>query len=82
MTDIANFNSSVWGATTKGTVFTGKHIEGRLCVMEPGLGQLNALFAGEWLAENRTKATLNQFTGAHNVPVSLPRTGRIEASFY
>src|SRR5436309_2753014 len=58
MTDIINFSGSVWGTTTRGTVFmemlrTGSHIEGRLCVMETGLGQLNALFVGEWSAENR-----------------------------
>ncbi len=86
MTDIINFNGSVWGATTKGTVFmemlrTGNHIEGRLCVMEPGLGQLNALFVGEWSAENRIRVTINQFTGAYNVPVTLPQTGRMDGTF-
>ena len=59
----------------------GNHIEGRLCVMEPGLGQLNALLVGEWSAENRITATLNQFTGAYNVPVTLPQTGKMEGTF-
>jgi|ERR1039458_2514596 hypothetical protein len=86
MTDILNWNGSVWGATTKGTVFlemlrTGNHIEGRFCVMEPGLGQLNALFVGEWSADNRIQTTLNQFTGAYSVPVTLPQTGKMEATF-
>jgi hypothetical protein len=86
MTDILNWNGSVWGPTTKGTVFmemlrTGNHIEGRLCVMEPGLGQLNALFVGEWSADNGIRATLNQFTGAYSVPVTLPQTGRMEGTF-
>jgi hypothetical protein len=44
MPDVINFNGSVWGATTKGTPFVemlrqGNHIEGRLCMMEPGLGR-------------------------------------------
>jgi hypothetical protein len=86
MTDILNWNGSVWGATTKGTVFmemlrTGHNIEGRVCVMEPGLGQLNALFIGAWSAENKITATLNQFTGAYSVPLTLPQTGRIEGRF-
>jgi hypothetical protein len=86
MPDTINFNGSVWGATTKGTVFVemlrqGNHIEGRLCVMEPGLGQLNALLVGEWSGENRITARLNQFTGAYSVPVTLPQTGRMEGAF-
>ncbi len=86
MTDVLNWNGSAWGATNKGTVFmemmrTGNHIEGRLCLVEPGLGQLNALFVGEWSADKKISATLNQFTGAYSVPVTLPQIGRIEGTF-
>jgi hypothetical protein len=86
MPELTNRNGSVWGATTKGAVFVemqrqGTHIEGRLCVMEPGLGQLNALLVGEWSAENRITAALNQFAGAYSVPVTLPQTGRMEGAF-
>lgn len=86
MADVINFNGSVWGATTKGTVLVemvrqGNHIEGTLCVMEPGLGQLNGLLVGEWSPENRIRATLNQFTGTYGVPVTLPQSGSMEGTY-
>src|SRR4051794_22367123 len=86
MPDILNFNGSVWGANVKGIVSVemlreANHIEGRFRLVEPGLGQLNAVLAGEWSPENRITATLSQFTGTYSVPVSLPQTGTMEGAF-
>jgi hypothetical protein len=36
---------------------------------------------GQWSADNRIRATLNQFTGAYSIPVTLPQTGSMEGTF-
>ena len=86
MPDVINWNGTVWGSTTKGTVLfemvrQGARFEGRITLFEPGLGQLQAHVAGEWSNENRITATLNQFTGNYSVPVVLPQTGSMEGTF-
>jgi hypothetical protein len=86
MPDIVNFSGSVWGENTKGTVFVellrdGNRIQGRISVVEPGLGQLNALLVGEWSPENKMTATLYQFTGTYSLPVTLPQNGRMDGTF-
>lgn len=86
MPETLNFNGSVWGHNTRGTLLVeilrdGHHIEGRFTLFEPGLGQLNALLVGQWSDQNRLTATLNHFTGAYSVPVGLPQTGSMEGTF-
>ena len=86
MSDQTNWNGSVWGSTTKGTIIAeiirqGDRIQGKITLFEPGLGQLHALLCGEWSVANSVTATLHQFTGSYNIPVTLPQTGKMEGTF-
>jgi len=86
MAEQINWNGSVWGSTTKGTVSVsiirqGGRFEGNLTLFEPGLGQLHANLAGEWTDKNRVTAMLRQFTGNYSIPVTLPQSGTMVGIF-
>lgn len=86
MAEQTNWNGSVWGDTTKGTVIAefsreGNRLEGKILLFEPGLGQLQAKLSGGWSDENEIDAALQEFTGNYNVPVTLPKGGRIWGRF-
>src|SRR5207244_11947358 len=86
MSDMTNWNGSVWGSTTKGTVIAemtrqGNRIVGKIVLFEPGLGQLQTSLVGEWSDENKIIATLHQFVGNYSVAVVMPQTGRMEGTF-
>jgi hypothetical protein len=86
MPDTTNWNGTVWGPTTRGTVLLemvrqGQRFAGKIAVSEPGLGQLQGQLAGEWSNDNKVTAAISQFTGNYSVPVALPQAGKLEGTF-
>ena len=86
MSETTNWTGSASGART-GTMTVeitrdGTHMTGTLRLLEPGVGELHSRFVGQWTADNKLSAhTLEHFSSYSGGPVTLPQTGKMEATF-
>jgi hypothetical protein len=86
MPETTNWTGSASGART-GTVTVeimrdGTHMTGTLRLLEPGVGELDARFVGQWTIDNKLSAdTLEHFSRSSGGAVTLPQTGKMEARF-
>jgi hypothetical protein len=85
MSETTNWAGTVSGAgtltATVEIVRNETRIEGKLRLVDAGVGQLQANLVGEWRKDNTLSARLEAFTGTYVTPVVLPRTGTLEGTF-
>ncbi len=85
MSDKTNWNGVAWG-TSNGSIAAemdrdGTRVTGDFVFSEPGIGQTKARIEGEWAADNRITAALNQFTSEQSVQLVLPQSGTMNGVF-
>jgi hypothetical protein len=60
----------------------GTHMTGTLRLLEPGVGELQSRFVGQWTTDNKLSAhTLEYFSSHSGGAVTLPQTGTMEGTF-
>lgn len=86
MSETTNWTGSASGARTGAMtveiIRDGTHMTGTLRLLEPGAGELHSRFVGQWTADNKLSArTLEHFMSKSGGAVTLPQTGKMEATF-
>jgi hypothetical protein len=86
MSETTNWTGSTSGART-GTVTVeitrdGTHMTGTLRLLQPGVGELDARFVGQWTMDNKLSAdTLEHFSSNSGGTLTLPQKGKMEGWF-
>lgn len=86
MSETTNWTGSASGARTGLMTVEitrdGTQMKGTLRLLEPGVGELQSRFVGQWTTDNKLSAhTLEHFTSHSGGAVTLPQTGKMEGTF-